>query len=75
MPTLDSNEELCESCGGDGREHCNNPDHDFNYAIGGETRRLGCPCCRFPDSTLVENGGECEECNGTGLNQPTKERE
>lgn len=59
----------CSACGGDGREHCNNPDHEFSYAIGGETRRLGCPLCKFPDSTLIVNGGKCEDCNGTGVSK------
>lgn len=57
----------CSSCGGDGREHCNNPDHQFNLDIGGETRRLGCPLCKYPESTLVVNGGECDDCHGFRL--------
>lgn len=57
----------CTWCGGDGKEHCDNPDHAFNVAIGGETARLGCPLCKYPDSTLIVNGGDCENCNGTGM--------
>ena len=26
-------------------EKCDNPDHGFIEAMGGELRRLGCPCC------------------------------
>jgi|ERR1700761_40368 len=60
----------CSWCGGDGKEHCDNPDHNFIAAVGGEISRLGCPLCKFPESTLVIGGGDCDNCNGAGL-EPT----
>lgn len=57
---------ICETCGGDGKETCNNPDHAFIDAVGGETYRLGCPVCGHDENHKVPNGGNCEDCNGTG---------
>jgi hypothetical protein len=59
-------EEECETCGGDGKETCNNPDHGFIDGVGGEVARLGCPCCGHDPKHKVKNGGDCEDCNGTG---------
>jgi hypothetical protein len=56
----------CPLCGGDGRETCDNPDHGFISAIGGETARLGCPCCGHDPDHKVPNGGECDLCDGRG---------
>lgn len=57
----------CQSCGGDGRETCSNPDHGFIGAVGGEIGRLGCPVCGHDPYCKVPDGGDCEECNGTGI--------
>lgn len=60
-----TNSEQCPACGGDGRETCDNPDHGFIAAVGGEIGRLGCPCCGHdPDHKM---SGPCPECSGTGL--------
>lgn len=57
----------CESCGGDGKETCNNPDHGFISAVGGEINRLGCPVCGHDPNHKVYGGGKCEDCNGLGF--------
>ena len=36
-------------------EICNNPDHGFIDAIGGETARLGCPVCGNNEDCVVES--------------------
>ena len=54
----------CESCGGDGIETCNNPDHGWIQAVGGELNRLGCPCCGHDPNFKMK--GPCPDCNGTG---------
>lgn len=56
----------CPVCGGDGKETCDNPDHGFIGAIGGEIRRLGCPVCGHDENFKVPGGGDCFECNGVG---------
>lgn len=56
----------CFVCGGDGKETCSNPDHGFIDGIGGETSRLGCPCCGHDPYYKVPNGGDCEACSGDG---------
>jgi hypothetical protein len=56
----------CELCGGDGKETCNNPDHGFIEAMPGDVGRLGCPVCGHDPKHKVKNGGECDECGGTG---------
>ncbi len=56
---------ICESCGGDGIETCNNPDHNFIVRTGGEIGRLGCPCCGYDPNHKMK--GPCPECNGTGM--------
>lgn len=43
----------CEECGGDGIARCDNPDHGFIDAVGGETRRLGCPVCGYDDYNRI----------------------
>lgn len=58
----------CLECGGDGKETCNNPDHGLIALMGSqEVGRLGCPVCGSDPDHKVPNGGDCEECNGTGL--------
>lgn len=59
--------EICEDCGGDGKDTCNNPDHGFIEAMPGEIGRLGCPVCGHDEDYKVPNGGDCEICNGTGI--------
>jgi hypothetical protein len=54
----------CPDCGGDGKEHCNNPDHGFINAVGGELARLGCPVCGGDPDWVGE--GVCLTCEGTG---------
>ena len=56
----------CPECGGDGKETCNNPDHGFIVAVGGDIGRLGCPVCGHDPSHKVPKGGVCEVCAGTG---------
>ncbi len=63
----------CEYCGGDGIETCNNPDHGFINAVGGELQRLGCPVCGHDENHKVrywKDGkyeyGKCDYCFGTG---------
>lgn len=64
----------CPSCGGDGKETCNNPDHGFLSAMsfrGANESR--CPCCGWDPNHKVRKykNGEwfyphCEVCNGKG---------
>lgn len=57
----------CPACGGDGKETCNNPDHSFIDAIGGELSRLGCPVCGHDEKYKVNHGKNvCPECGGLG---------
>lgn len=58
--------EKCPVCGGDGRETCDNPDHAFIKAVGGEIGRLGCPVCSNDPDHKVPGGGPCEICAGSG---------
>lgn len=65
---------VCPSCGGDGKETCNNPDHGFIqmhsfHDIG----RIGCPCCgnderhkiyQWKGISRIQN--DCEHCGGKG---------
>src|SRR5262249_42272372 len=61
------------TCGGDGKETCSNPDHNFIDGVGsagsGDIGRLGCPVCGHDPNYKVPNGGRCEDCNGTGTVQ------
>lgn len=57
--------EKCTECGGDGVAVCNNPDHHFISAGGGELSRLGCPGCGH-DPNFKIHGEACENCKGTG---------
>jgi hypothetical protein len=57
----------CETCGGDGKETCTNPDHNFIDAMSfHDIGRIGCPVCGHDPKYKVPNGGNCEDCNGTG---------
>lgn len=61
--------DTCETCGGDGKETCTNPDHGFYsmiYSVNCDISRIGCPCCGHDPEHKVPNGGKCEDCNGTG---------
>ena len=58
---------VCPECGGDGKETCTNPDHEFINAFSWhDIGRIGCPCCGHDENHKVINGGKCEMCNGTG---------
>ena len=63
-------QEKCLSCGGDGIETCDNPDHGFIIAMGGEIERLGCPCCGHDPHHKMT--GPCPECDGSGFTKNTK---
>jgi hypothetical protein len=71
-------QETCAACGGDGKETCNNPDHGFIDALSGvgngDIQRIGCPGCDHDPEHKVINGGDCEDCNGTGLTTGQKEK-
>ena len=58
-------ENICEACGGDGIETCDNPDHGFIEAMPGDVGRLGCPCCGHDEDHKIK-GSKCPECKGTG---------
>lgn len=63
---------ICKTCGGDGKETCTNPDHNFIEsplgAVGpGDIGRIGCPTCGHDPEHKVPNGGACDDCEGTGL--------
>lgn len=60
----------CMACGGDGKETCNNPDHSFLDAVGGEDGRLGCPGCGHNKRHKTRD--PCPECNGTGIEPKIK---
>ena len=60
----------CSACGGDGIETCDNPDHALIDAVGGETGRLGCPCCGHHPRHKMR--WPCPECNGTGITPNAK---
>lgn len=62
----------CPDCNGHGVEICDNPDHGFIDAIGGEIQRLGCPCCGHDPDHKVIGGGKCDRCNGTGVEHVSK---
>lgn len=62
----------CSACGGDGRETCDNPDHAFIDAVGGEVGRLGCPGCGH--NPFHKTKHKCPKCDGTGL-APSMEAE
>jgi hypothetical protein len=55
----------CEECEGTGKEICDNPDHGFIDAMGGETQRLGCPCCGHDPDFIIPDS-VCEDCDGKG---------
>ena len=55
----------CSKCHGTGNEICDNPDHGFIDAIGGELGRLGCPACGHDELHRIPNT-VCDACNGTG---------
>jgi hypothetical protein len=55
----------CDECHGTGYEICDNPDHGFIEAVGGETGRLGCPCCGHDEEHRILSC-KCPECGGTG---------
>jgi len=59
----------CKECNGTGMEICNNPDHGFIDAVGGETGRLGCPACGHDELHRIKNT-KCEACEGTGNMTP-----
>lgn len=56
----------CPECGGTGTEICDNPDHGFISAVGGEIGRLGCPVCGRDELHRVPNS-VCEICKGSGV--------
>ena len=58
--------EVCDACGGDGKETCNNPDHGFHNSIGESDGCHGCPVCGNDPLHKVPNGGDCSICEGTG---------
>ena len=55
----------CPKCFGTGKEICNNPDHGFIDAVGGEVGRLGCPCCGHDPQRAIP-GTTCDMCGGSG---------
>ncbi len=59
---------VCETCGGDGKETCNNPDHGGieSGLFGRDNNRLGCPVCGHNENHKVSGGGDCFDCEGTG---------
>ena len=70
----------CLSCGGDGKETCNNPDHGFLSMMNGSgalnANESACPCCGHSADHKIrkwdpETGKyyypPCYECSGTGL--------
>jgi hypothetical protein len=69
-PEQPEEREKCSVCGGDGKETCSNPDHNFIDEVGGELSRLGCPVCGHHPQYKVPGGGECDHCKGTGTEPP-----
>lgn len=62
------NNYVCPDCGGDGRETCHNPDHDFLSAMSfHDIGRVGCPVCGHDPHGKVSSGGSCLSCNGEGV--------
>lgn len=64
IKALAEDQNVCPACGGDGIETCDNPDHSFIGALGGEVSRLGCPCCGHDPNFKMS--GPCPECAGSG---------
>lgn len=62
---------LCRVCGGDGKETCDNPDHNIFYGLYHENPH-GCPCCGNDPDHKVKGGGACWHCAGTGF-EPMKQ--
>lgn len=66
----------CFCCGGDGKETCSNPDHDFLSMMDGvflNANESACPCCGHDPEHKIKkwvNGkfiyNKCWECDGTG---------
>lgn len=67
---------ICSSCGGDGIERCDNPDHGFIHALSfHDIGRSGCPCCGHDEKFRMKHWNheykfyewnKCPECDGTG---------
>ncbi len=55
----------CQDCKGTGFEICDNPDHGFISAMGGEIGRLGCPGCGHDEEHRILSS-VCSICDGTG---------
>lgn len=58
---------VCPTCGGDGIERCDNPDHGFIKLSGySDIGRIGCPACGHDPQHRIM-GCKCPDCNGSGL--------
>lgn len=70
----------CLSCGGDGKETCNNPDHGLLSMMNGagalNANESACPCCGHSDDHKIRKWDQqtgkyfnppCWECSGTGV--------
>jgi hypothetical protein len=55
----------CKECNGTGYEICDNPDHGFIDAMGGDIGRIGCPLCGHDEEHRILSS-VCEACEGKG---------
>jgi hypothetical protein len=55
-------EVICPTCNGFGTEMCDNPDHGWFSAVGGDISRLGCPGCGHDEHHRVM-GTVCPDCS------------
>ena len=55
---------MCETCNGDNKERCNNPDHGLMDGLRFQGDEMRCPVCGWDEECLVPDGGCCFDCEG-----------
>lgn len=83
VDTNDKATKVCKTCGGDGIERCDNPDHGFIEIMSfDDIGRIGCPCCGYDGFFRMKtwkNGkyewNDCLDCGGSGKIVPSHRME